>query len=200
VSELKVTLVPVGRMDAAEMEDAATRVSKALAKAVEIRESLPHPKGAEDVSRGQFQAPAILAEARAALPSLGVRKLVGGVTAAAPVPVARPDAAVLVTDLDLYSPGTESVFLEVDAPRRTALVSVRRMREAFYRRKPDPAKQRARLAKEILRAIGKIHGLVDCRDPGCALAPTQAMTDVDRKGERFCPACWKRLSTGAMRI
>ena len=200
MSELKVTLVPVGRMDAAEMEDAATRVSKAIAKAVEIREPLPHPKGAEDVSRGQFQAPTILAEARAALPLLGVRKLVGGATAAAPVPVARPDAAVLVTDLDLFSPGTESVFLELDAPRRTAMVSVRRMREAFYRRKPDPAKQRARLVKEILRAIGKIHGLVDCRDPGCALAPTQAMTDLDRKGERFCPACWKRLSTGAMRI
>jgi predicted Zn-dependent protease len=200
VSELKVALAPVGRMDAAEVEEAAARVSKALAKPVEFRGPLPHPKSAEDLSRGQYKAPAILAEARAAIPLLKTLKIVGGTAGATAVPIARPDAIVLVTDLDLYSPGTVSVMLEVDAPRRLALISVRRLREAFYRRKPDPAKQRARLVKEVLRAIGKIHGLSDCGDPGCALAPTQAMADVDRKGERYCAACWKRLSTGAMRI
>ncbi|MBZ5640857.1 MAG: hypothetical protein LAO51_19135 [Acidobacteriia bacterium] len=200
MSELKVAVAPIGRMDAAEVEEAATRVSKALAKPVELREPLPHPKSAEDVSRGQFRAPAVLAEARTALPLLKLRKTVGGAAGAAPVPTARPDAVVLVTDLDLFSPGTDSVMLELDASRRTALVSVRRLREAFYRRKPDPARHRSRLVKEILRAVGKIHGLPDCGDPGCALSPAQAVADIDRKGERYCPACWKRLSTGAMRI
>jgi predicted Zn-dependent protease len=200
VSELKVTLVPVGRMDAAEVDEAAARVGKAIAKPVEVREPLPHPKRAEDVSRGQFGAPAILAEARTGFQLLKLKKIVGGAAGGAPVPTARPDAIVLVTDLDLFSPGAASVTLEVDGKRRTALLSVRRLREAFYRRKPDPAKQRARLVKEILRAIGRIHGLPDCGDPGCALAPSQVMADVDRKGERYCPACWKRLSTGTMRI
>jgi predicted Zn-dependent protease len=200
VSELKVALAPVGRMDAAEVEEAAARVSKAIARPVEIREALPHPKLAEDVSRGQYRAPAILGEARSGLPLLKLRKTVGGESGGPAVPTARPDAAVLVTDLDLYSPGAASVMLEVDAPHRVALISVRRLREAFYRRKPDTAKQRARLVKEVLRAIGKIHGLQDCGDPGCALAPSQVMADVDRKGERYCPACWKRLSTGTMRI
>ena len=200
MSDLKVAVVPVGKMDAAELEEAAVRVSKALAKPVEIREPLPHPKGAEDVSRGQFRAPAILADARSALPLLKARQLVGGPAGAPLVPIARPDAVVLVTDLDLFAPGSVSVIQELDAPRRLAIVSVRRLREAFYRRKPDPAKQRARLVKEVLRAIGRIHGLADCRDPGCALAPTQAMADIDRKGEHYCQACWKRLSTGAMRI
>jgi predicted Zn-dependent protease len=187
-------------MDAAEVEEAASRVSKAIAKPVELREPVPHPKAAEDVSRGQFLAPAILAEARSALLLLRVRKVVGGAAGVPPVPIARPDAAVFVTDLDLYAPGAASAMLEADAPHRLALVSVRRMREAFYRRKPDPVRQRARLVKEILRAIGKIHGLQDCRDPGCALAPSQAIADIDRKGEHYCSACWKRLSTGAMRI
>jgi predicted Zn-dependent protease len=200
VSELKVTVAPVGRMDAAEVEEAALRVSKALAKPVEIREPLAHPKGAEDVSRGQYRAPSILAEARAALPLLRVKKLAGGAAGVPAVPIARPDAVVLVTDLDIFAPGAVWVMLDVDAPRRMALLSVRRMREAFYRRKPDPLKQRARLVKEILRAIGRIHSLPDCGDPGCALAPTQTVADIDRKGEHYCPACWKRLSTGAMRI
>jgi predicted Zn-dependent protease len=200
LSELKVTVAPVGRMDTAEVEEAAARVSKAIARPVEIRESLPHPKLAEDLSRGQYGAPAILKEARSALPLRPLRKTVGETSGGAPVPAARPDTAVLVTDLDLYTPGAASVMLEVDAAHRMALISVRRLREAFYRRKPDPARQRARLVKEILRAIGKINGLPDCGDPGCALAPSQVMADIDRKGERYCPACWKRLSTGAMRI
>lgn len=200
MSEIRVAVVPVGRMDAAEVEEATARVSKALSRAVEIREPLPHPKAAEDVARGQFRAPAILAEARAVFSLLKVRKLIGGAVAVAPVPTARLDAVVLVTDLDLFSPMTDSTLSEIDGAHRIALVSVRRMREAFYRRKPDPLRQRARLVKEMLRAIGRIHGLPDCRDPACALAPTQAMADVDRKAERYCAACWKRLSTGAVRI
>ncbi len=200
MSELKVALVPVGKMDAAEVDEAATRVSRAIAKPVEVREPMAHPKGAEDVARGQFRAPAILAEARAALALLKAKKLAGGPAGAPLVPIARPDAVVLVTDLDLFSPGTASVLTETDAPRRLAIVSVRRLREAFYRRKPDPVKQRTRLVKEVLRAIGRVHGLAECRDPGCAMAPTQAVADVDRKGEHVCQACWKRLSTGAMRI
>jgi predicted Zn-dependent protease len=200
LSELKVALVPVGKMDAAEVDEAAARVSKAIAKPVELREPLAHPKGAEDVARGQFRAAAILAEARAALPLLKARKLAGGPAGSPPVPIPRPDAFVFVTDLDLFSPGTASAMLETDAPHRLSIVSVRRLREAFYRRKPDPARQRARLVKELLRAVGTIHGLRECGDPGCAMAPTQTVGDLDRKGEHYCPACWKRLSTGTMRI
>jgi len=40
VSELKVALVPVGKMDAAEVDEAAAHVSKAIAKPVELREPL----------------------------------------------------------------------------------------------------------------------------------------------------------------
>ncbi len=198
--DLRVALVPVGRMDAAELEDAAARVSKVIRAAVDLREPLPHPKSAEDAARGQFRAPAILAVARGALPGLAVRKSVGAPAAGTPAPAPARAAAVLVTDLDLYSPATDWVLSETDAARGLAVVSVRRLREAFYRRKADPAKQRARLAKETLRAIGRVRGLSDCGDPACAMAATRSLADVDRKGERYCAPCWKRLSTGAMRI
>ncbi len=200
MSDLRVTLVPVGRMDLADLEEAAGRVSRVLHRAVEVREAAPLARTTEDAARGQFRADALLAELRAGLPRLMVHKLVGGATAEAPVPVSQPGAAVFVTDVDLFTPSTSSVITEMDAAHRSALLSVRRLREAFYRRKADPQKQRARLAKEALRLIGRLHGLPECRDGACALSGTQALADLDRKAERYCAACWKRLSTGTIRI
>lgn len=201
MSELRVALVPVGRMDLGEVDDAGHRVARVLGRAVEIREPAPLARGAEDPARGQYRSAAVLAAARSTLPDLKVRCLAGSPTAPdAPVAVIRPDATVFVADVDLFTPTTSSVFEEVDAAGRVALVSVRRLREAFYRRKADPAKQRARLAKEALRLIGTLKGLPVCRDPGCVLSPTQALADIDRKGERYCSPCWKRLTTGTARF
>jgi predicted Zn-dependent protease len=79
-------------------------------------------------------------------------------------------------------------------------VSVRRLREAFYKRKADPAKQRARLVKMILYVLGRVRGLPDCSDPGCALSTTTALADIDMKPEKYCSPCWRRMTTGAYRI
>jgi predicted Zn-dependent protease len=80
------------------------------------------------------------------------------------------------------------------------VISVRRLREAFYKRKADPVRQRARLTKMALYAIGRIRGLPDCRDVQCAMATMTALADLDARGEKYCAACWRRLSTGAFRI
>ena len=83
---------------------------------------------------------------RSKLPTLRAVKLVGGATPAAagtPVTLAQPDAAVFVTDVDLFAPGTEAVLADASAPLKGALVSVRRLRESFYRRKVDPQLQYA---------------------------------------------------------
>jgi archaemetzincin len=200
VPEVRIAVVPVGRIDPAEIEDVLSRVVKLLNRAIELRESVPLPKTAEDVSRGQFRSNIVLAEARAALPRLKVSKLVGAAPGSAPVATPQPTAAIFITDVDLYSPSTEAVMAQADTKQRAAIVSVRRLREAFYRRKADPAKQRARLVKEVLRAIGTLHGLPECRDPSCALSVTQVLVDIDRKAERYCGTCWKRLTTGTIAI
>lgn len=197
---LRVAIVPVGRMDPAEVEAAAREVSKVLHRAVELREPAPLPRGTEDAARGQHPAGPLLAELRAALPRLAAKKLVGGAAAASPVATPSPDASVFVTDVDLFTPSTESVLYELDPARRAALVSVRRLREAFYRRKADPTRQRARLVKQMLYAIGRLQGLPECADSACALAATPALVDLDRKAERYCAACWRRLSAGVLRI
>lgn len=200
MAELKVAVIPVGRIDVSEVEAALARVAKVIRKPVELRETAPLPGSSEDPSRGQHRAAELLASLRAAMAPLRVSKLVGAATDGSPVPVPSPDATLFLTDVDIFGPNTEGVF-SVHAPdKRAAVISVRRLREAFYRRRADPHRQRARLVKEILRAIGRLQGLPDCGDPTCAVSPTQAVPDIDRKAERFCGPCWRRLSGGAIRL
>lgn len=199
--DLRIAFVPVGRMDAAEVEAAAARVAKVFSKTVEVREPAPVPKAGDDPARGQHLAAPFLAELRGGLVRLKVVKLAGGAPASAPVAtVAAPDAAIFVTDVDLYKPQTDGAFGEIDPAGRAAVVSVRRLREAFYRRKADPVKQRARIVKLSLYALGRVRGLPDCGDPGCAMFTTTALADIDMKPEKYCASCWRRLSTGAFRI
>ncbi len=201
MSELRVTVIPVGRVDVAEVEGALARVTKVIHKPIELREPAPLPRAGEDSSRGQHGAAELLAALRLGAPRLAVVKLVGGAASEGqPVPIPSPDAMVFVTDVDLFTPSTDGVFMHVTPAQHAGLVSVRRLREAFYRRRADPKRQRARLVKEILRAIGRAAGLPNCPDPACVVSPTQALPDIDRKAERFCSACWRRLSTGSIRI
>jgi predicted Zn-dependent protease len=54
--------------------------------------------------------------------------------------------------------------------------------------------------KAILRAIGRLRGAQECRDPACVLSPNVTATDLDHKGERYCAPCWKRISTGVSHL
>lgn len=198
--DLRIALVPVGKLDAAEVEAVAMRLAKILNKAIELREPLGVPKAGDDAARGQHLVAPFLSELRKGIAGLKVAKLVGGAPATAPVAAGVPDVTIFITDVDLYRPQTEGIFGDVDAPGRAAVLSVRRLREAFYRRKADPARQRARVVKLALYVLGRVRGLPECRDPGCALFTTVALADVDMRPEKYCAACWKRLATGAYRI
>jgi archaemetzincin len=84
--------------------------------------------------------------------------------------------------------------------RTGAVVSLRRLREAFHRRRADPTRQRARLVKEILRMAVRLRGLPECVDPACVVAPSRTLPDIDAKEERLCRACEQRLFEGRVRI
>jgi archaemetzincin len=199
--DLRVVFVPVGKMDAAEVEATAGRVAKVLSTAIEVREPVPVPKAGDDPTRGQHLSTPMLSALRAALPRLKVVKLAGAAPAAAPAaPAPAVDVAVFFTDVDLFKPNTDGVFGDIDAPAKAALLSIRRLREAFYKRKADPAKQRARLVKLSLYAIGRLRGLSDCRERACAMTAIGSLADIDMKPEKYCAACWRYLSTGAFRI
>ena len=203
--DLRIVIAPVGRVDPSEVEAAATRIAKIVNKPVTLRQPAPVPKAGDDPARGQHLAGPFLAELRGQLARLPVAKVVGATPP--PDPASPPagatilaDATLFVTDVDLYKPQTDGAFLDIDPASHVAVVSVRRLREAFYRRKADPTKARARLVKLGLYALGRARGLPECTDRACALFTTTSLPDIDMKPEKYCASCWRRMTTGAYRL
>jgi predicted Zn-dependent protease len=199
VADLNVAVVPVGKVDVAEVEAAVVRAARTLRRPVELRDALGVPPGVEDRERGQFRAATLMNSLRAMVPQLSPGKLVGSDDPAARAP-ARPDAFLFVTDVDLFTAKTDGVFAAWVRRENLGLVSVRRLREAFYRRKADAVKQRSRLVKELLRVAGRMHNLPECSSPDCVLAPSRFLADVDAKTEGFCRTCSQRMFEGKIQV
>jgi len=199
VAEYHLAVVPVGRVDVEELKAAVARAAKVLRQPLEVREALPVPRGAEDTERGQHRAADVIKR-------LGteVRKLKPGVLVGGEDPDQKPpfqvDGFLFVTDVDLYTANTDGVLGALISKLNCALVSVRRQREAFYRRKANPVKQRARLVKELLRMGGRLRGMKECGDPECVLAASRSVHDLDTKEERYCRGCEMKLFEGKLRI
>jgi len=199
VERFPIAIVPVGRIDAAEVEAAAVRTAKVLGEPVELREALPVPHDSEDPARGQHRAAALLGVLRAEVAKLRPGRMVGGGDEPAPRPP-RPAGFVFVSDVDLFTANRDGVFSALLPAKGCAVVSVRRLREAFYRRKADPVQQRSRFVKEILRMAARLRGVATCNDPRCVLAESRAVPDLDLKEERFCRACEQRLFQGRVPV
>jgi predicted Zn-dependent protease len=199
VTGFHVVVVPLGRLDAEEVEAASVRLAKVLRQPVELREPLHVPRASEDAARAQHRAALLLASLREEVKKLRPGRLVGGDDPAAKPPL-RADAFLFVTDVDLFTAQTPGVFAALNREGQAAVVSVRRLREAFYRRKADPNRQRARLVKEMLRMAGRLRGLPECADPKCALAGSKAVPDLDTKAEALCRVCSVRFFEGKMAL
>jgi predicted Zn-dependent protease len=197
VATIHLALSPVGRVDTEDLEAALARAARLLHRPLELREALPVPHGAEDVARGQHRAAALIARLVAEAPKLGPGRLIGAEDPRAKPPP-RPEAWLFFTDLDLFTARTEGVIAALLPAERAAVLSVRRLREAFYRRRADPLRQRARVLKELLRLYGRLAGLPECSDPLCVTAPSRGAPDIDTKQERYCRACEQRLFEGRL--
>ncbi len=200
MSDMRVSVIPVARMDVGEVEEAANRVARVLGSPILLREAAPVPRGTENFERRQHDASAFLADLRGKMAPLRVVKVIGGDESAANVPMSSMSATVFVTDLDLYTEKSDGVFAYLSPKFKVGVVSVRRLKEAFHRRKADPAKQRTRLMKEMLRVIARVSGMPKCANPACPISPSKVLPDIDSKEERYCPPCWTRMSTGVSRI
>lgn len=194
-----IAAVPIGRLDAGELEPALVRVARAIRQPVELRAALPVPHRAEDADRGQFRVAEMLKLLRDEVVKLAPGRLLGADDERAKPPL-RPDAFVFITDVDLFTAKTEGVLGAQNQALGAAVVSVRRLREAFWKRRADPERQRARLIKEILRWWGRLQGLKECADPSCALAPSRGLPDIDAKEEAYCRDCAQNLFSGRLRI
>ena len=64
----RVVIVPVGKVDPAELEGAAVRAAKVLRATISIREAVVIPRRTQDAARGQHDASRLLGALRLELP------------------------------------------------------------------------------------------------------------------------------------
>ena len=199
MSSFHIALVPVGKINGEELRGAAARVTKALRQPIEVRTSVALPRSSEDAERAQHRVATLLGLLRTSLLQTKPGELLGASDDAAKPPH-KPDGVIFVTDADLFTAKTDGAYAALISSKGIAVVSVRRTREAHYRRKADPSAQRARLSKEVLRMIGRLKGLKICSDPKCVLAPSKSVPDVDSKVEMYCRPCAQLLFEGKIRV
>jgi predicted Zn-dependent protease len=200
VTEFHGVVIPTRKTEGPELEAVVARAVKVLRDPLELRDPLPVPQGAADAERGQFRASHLMARLRSMVPQLGPGTLIGTESSSQARPQLKPGGYVFVTDVDLFTEKSDGVFAALLSSKKLAVVSVRRLREAFYRRKADPAKQRARLVKEIVRMVARLRGMKACEDPKCVLSASKMLADLDLKEEKFCRDCSQRLFSGSVRI
>jgi len=200
VSEQHLVVIPTRKLDGPELEAVVSRAVKVLREPLELRGPLPVPQGVEDPERGQFRASQLMKRLHAMVPQLGPGRLIGPEGTEKARPQLDPAGHVFITDVDMFTEKSDGVFAALLPARKLAVISVRRLREAFYRRRADPVRQRARLVKELLRMVIRLKGLRACEDPKCVLSASRMLADLDLKDEQLCRSCSQSLFSGTMRI
>ncbi len=176
----RIYLLPVGPADLARLGAVGAEVAGALGSAVALAAGVGEPAYAYDPLRQQYWSTRILKEILPLLPADGA-KLVGA------------------TEVDLFIPILTFVFGEAQLGGTAALVSSFRLRQEYYGLAPNEALLRRRLKKEVLHELGHTFGLTHCAHEACVMYLANAIVDVDRKGDFFCPACHQAAAAALAR-
>ena len=94
-----------------------------------------------------------------------------------------------ITNLDIYSDGTNFVFGSARRSRGYAIMSYRRFTSDFNGDDPNRERLVDRTMKQALSSIGFLLGVPRCTDPTCARAYPNNLREHDAKGIRLCRAC-----------
>jgi len=98
-----------------------------------------------------------------------------------------------VVDEDLYIPTQNFVFGEADPVGKAAVISLFRLKRENYEMLDEEKVLFSRALKESIHQLGHLWGFVDCRNPKCVMYLPDNVTDVDRKGMRFCDNCLRKV-------
>ena len=174
----KIVVVPLGEVDFMMVNRLAAELGPIFNRSVDILKGMKMPDEAHNVVRNQYYSQVVLSKLERAKAN-------------------SREKVIAICEEDLYVPGETFIIGYADVLSGTALVSLYHIRQEFYGLPEDEAKVYPRLFKEAIHRLAHLFRLTECRNPKCVNYYSQAMLDIDSKGEKFCDICRRRL-TGAV--
>jgi archaemetzincin len=167
--KMEIVLVAVGEIDKNVMEWLKNDLGKVFNREVQIGKGMPEPDYAYHKKRKQYLSTSILKTILEQKEHAPYKKILG------------------IVDHDLHVPELNFVFGE--ASRRTAVISLVRLRQSFYNLPEDQEVFHKRILTEAVHELGHTNGLGHCENPRCVMFFSNSLMDTDRKGFEFCPKC-----------
>ena len=169
-----IMLLPIGQVDLSTIEIVRNPLEEVYRRRTEIGNALPVPKYAYNPTREQYHSSAILKRVETSRdPSW--------------------DAAIGITEADLFVPEVPFIFGEADRSTRSALISLRRLRPEAGPRETRRDILARRFISEVIHQLGLIRGLAHCPNNRCVMYFAAAPNEIDKRGASLCANCRKRL-------
>jgi len=173
--EMSIVLVAVGEIDRNVMDRLKNDLGRVFNQRVSVGKGMPEPDYAFDQKRKQYLSTAILRAIVKQEEYAPFEKILG------------------IVDHDLFVPELNFVFGE--ASPKAAVISLTRLRQAFYRLPQDQDLFHRRVLTEAVHELGHAYGLGHCGNSRCVMSFSNSLSDTDRKGPEFCPKCIKHLQS-----
>ena len=170
----KIVVVPLGEIDYVFINRLASQLVSHFKMGVDILQGAKLPQEAYNEQRGQYYSTVILNKLEILKSSPG-EKMLG------------------LVDEDLYIPTQNFVLGEADPVGDAAVISLFRLKRENYEVPDEEKVLFSRAFKEAIHQLGHLWGFVDCRNPKCVMYLPGDVSDVDRKGIRFCDNCLRKV-------
>jgi archaemetzincin len=168
-----IDVVPLGGLRQAELDLACQVVTEVYGARCRLHEPVVPPPAAWVRPRAQLDADALLGFLVDHFPEDSSR-------------------LIAITDQDMFAAGRPYVFGYGHLRDRVAVVSMHRMEERYYGRRPRAPLEMTRLYKALVHELGHTAGNPHCSAPGCVMREVADLSVLDGLTGLYCPECMRR--------